>query len=236
MPLLMIVSFFIFAYSALGIAETENALKSLRGNALKSFIADYAVTHIPHQEDEIVEARVMQVEPITLRSCAQDIELSISNHNSSTNARSVAISCSAYPQWNIFIPIDVKLFTDVLVANRLIMAGEVISASDVAYERRDRNQLSNGFFKDQQVVVGLVARYSLNAGNVLTTKNTKQLPVIKKNQPITLISRAGPVEVSMLGIAKTDGFINDTIKVLNPSSKKIIDAIVKDSNQAEINY
>jgi flagella basal body P-ring formation protein FlgA len=40
----------------------------------------------------------------------------------------------------------------------------------------------------------------------------------------------------MLGIAKSDGFLNDRINVLNPSSKKIIDAIVVSSTQAEINY
>lgn len=160
----------------------------------------------------------------------------MSAQHSADHANSVTLSCKEQPQWNIFIPINVQLFVDVLVANRLIMAGETISATDATYEKLDKNQLSNGFFKEDQSIVGQVARYNINTGTVFTAKNIKQLPIVQKNQTITLTVKSGSVEISMVGIAKTDGFLNDTIKVLNPSSKKIIDAIVKSSNQAEINY
>ena len=40
----------------------------------------------------------------------------------------------------------------------------------------------------------------------------------------------------MIGIAKSDGYVDGLIKVLNPTSKKIVDAVVTGKDRAEIIY
>ena len=55
-------------------------------------------------------------------------------------------------------------------------------------------------------MIGLAARHSIYAGSVFNKTNTVSLPVIKKNQTITLAIKTGPVEIQMLGIAKSDGY------------------------------
>lgn len=229
--LLMALLFISFSFSAA--AETDNLLKTLHGQELHTHIANYAALHIPHQDDETIEVTPVKLnQNLTLPSCSTDIDISISKQS----ANSVTLSCHTQPQWNIYIPINVKILTKVLVTNRIIGTGEPITTNDIIYEKQDKSLLTNGFFKDPKEVVGLVARYNMNTGTVLTKNNLKQLPIVKKDQTITLAVKTGGIEIKMLGIAKSDGYLNERINVLNPSSKKIIDAIVTSSTQAEINY
>lgn len=236
-PGIIIASFLIFSFPSSAIAETDSSIRKLHGTELNQFIANYASSHIPHQDDETVEASVTKLKQnIILPACPADIDIAISKQTMGGIPSSVTLSCQEQPQWNIFIPINVKILTNVIVANRQISSGETITANDITFEKQDKNLLNNGFFKDEKLVVGQIARYSINTGVALTKNNVKPLPIIKNNQTITLIVKTGGIEIQMLGIAKSDGFLNDRINVLNPSSKKIIDAIVVSSTQAEINY
>lgn len=218
-------------------AEPAENLRTLQGDAFKTYIVNYALNHLSHQDDETLEINVLPLEKqIILPACTTAIDISMTSQLVAKQANSVTLSCRESPQWNIFVPINIKVFTDVLIANRLIKMGELLSASDTTYEKQDKNNLPDGFFKDQGEINGLAAKHNISAGSIITGKNTKQLPIIKKNESVSLLIKTGGVEVQMIGIAKSDGYLNDTIKILNPSSKKVIDAIVKNNHLAEINY
>lgn len=218
-------------------AELDPSISKLQGNELKTYITNYALNHIQHQDDETIDINITQIDQnISIPQCSEPVDISMSKQSLPEQSTAVALSCNAQPQWNIYVPINIKILTNVLIANRLIRSGEIIADEDIAFAKQDKNRLSEGFFKDNQAVIGLAARHSIYAGSVFNKTNTMSLPVIKKNQTISLAIRTGAVEIQMLGIAKTDGYLNQPIKVLNPSSKKIIDAIVKSNDKAEINY
>lgn len=218
-------------------ADSDATISTLTGNALKTYLSQYALQHIQRQDDESVDVNIMKLsQDITLPPCSEAIDITMSKAGIPEQSSAVTLSCKAEPQWNIYVPIHVSIMTPVLVANRFIRSGEVISSNDLTFAKHDKNALPDGFYKTPASLVGMAARHSIYAGSVLNKTNTTSLPVIKKNQMITLAVRTGAIEVHMQGIAKSDGYLNETIKVLNPSSKKIIDAIVKSSDKAEINY
>ncbi len=232
-----IILLFTLVYFTPVMAETDSKISTLQGNELKSYITNYALNHMQHQDDETIEVNIMQIDQnITLPQCSEPVDIEMSNQSLPEQSTAVTLSCKAQPQWNVYVPINVKILTNVLIANRFIRSGEMISDEDISYAKQDKNRLSDGFFKDNQALIGLAARHSIYAGSVFSKTNTMSVPVIKKNQTISLAIRTGSVEIQMLGIAKSDGYLNEPIKVLNPSSKKIIDAIVKSNDKAEINY
>ncbi len=218
-------------------AEPDNAIQTLKGDALKTYLTNYALNHLTHQDDETTEIELLQLDQYTtLPFCSDAIDLSIPKKNYSERTNSIALSCKGRTSWNIYFPMNVKLFTNVLVANRPIQTGEIITENDVAYEQQDKNHLLEGFYKDIHSLVGLATSRTINAGGVFTQRNTRRMPIIKKNQAVNLAIKTGNIEIQMIGIAKSDGYLSGPIKILNPSSKKIIDAIVKDTDKAEINY
>jgi flagella basal body P-ring formation protein FlgA len=224
-------------YTNAASAEADSNIQNLQGQQLKSYITDYALNHLAHQDDQTIEVNVMQLDPnIKLRPCATAIDISLSSQGHSEQSSAITLNCKETQPWTLYIPLNIQRFINVLVANRLMKAGDVITADDITFEKQDINHLTDGFFKDEQAIVGLAVLHSLNSGTVFNRRNTKAIPVIKKNQTLSLAIKTDGVEILMQGIAKSDGYLNQPIKVLNPSSKKIIDAIVKDNNKAEINY
>lgn len=218
-------------------SESDNRINQLQDSELKTYITNYAANHIPHQDTETLEVNITQLrQDFKLPACSSPIHIEMPNQIAATHANTVTLSCKDEPQWNIYVPINIKIFANVLVANRLIKTGAIISPEDVVYQKLDKHHLTDGYFMDTKDLIGLAANHSIQAGAVLNQKNTRRIPLITKNQTITLAVKTGAIEIQMIGIAKTDGFMNEPIKILNPSSKKIIDAIVTDKNKAEINF
>ena len=232
-----LISLFTLIYFIPAMSDQAPTLSTLHGYELKTYITNYALNHMQHQDDETIDISITQLDQnITLSPCSEPIDISMPKNSIPEQSTAVTLSCNAQPQWNLYVPITVKIMANVLTANRFIRSGEIISAEDIVFTKQDKNHLSDGFFKDEEAVIGLAARHSIYSGSVLSKSNTMPVPVIKKNQTISLAIKTGAVEIQMLGIAKSDGYLNQPIKVLNPSSKKIIDAIVKSNDKAEINY
>jgi len=105
---------------------------------------------------------------------------------------------------------------------------------DLDYAQENINRLYNGYFKDKKEVVGYVASQIINSGAVITRKNVRRPQLVHKNQEIDLIAKKNQIVVTMKGISKSDGSLNDSIVAYNPSSKKTVEAIVVGLNMAEV--
>ncbi len=110
--------------------------------------------------------------------------------------------------------------TKVVMAKETIPSKTEITADMVEVGYHDKNTLYNGYFKDPSEIEGKEPLMTLVTGTVLTKKNTRQPILINRNQAVSIISRHGHIMVRADGVAKTNGALNESIKVLNSSSKK----------------
>lgn len=203
----------------------------------KQYVTDFVSQNISHTENETIEVSITQLdENFKLPSCESDVKASFTKESAPAQSNAILLSCKTSPQWDMYIPISIRLFTDVLSTKRLISSGETITEADITWSKQDINRLNDGYFKDKSEVVGLRANHAMQAGTTISKKSLKQVAVVKRNQTINLMLKHGGIEIAMLGIAKSDGFMNDAIRVMNPTTKKIIDAVVTGPNKAEINY
>lgn len=203
---------------------------------IKSLINDYVVDTVPHNDDETVSVIIKQFDDIQLGYCQGEMIVSFAKEALGSQPNAVVLSCEGTDNRHVYVPIQIQIMTKVLSVNRLISMGDVITENDISYELYDKNRLYEGYFKEKQDVIGLSVSRTISAGSPLTKKNLKQLPAVKRNQTITLAIRKGAIEVEMIGIAKSDGYVDGLIKVLNPTSKKIVDAVVTGKDRAEIIY
>ncbi len=202
---------------------------------LESIVHSFVTKRFDARGDERINVQVSSLDENTkLSRCQSTIEASFAQGNMSGQSNAVILKCHSEPGWNVYVPVTVQIFTKVVAANRLIVPGDMITEHDLAYAEFDKNRLYDGFFKDMKEVVGLSVVRSIPAGTALTKRNVRQVAIIKRNQAVTLVIKTGAVEITMSGIAKSDGYMNDVVKVLNPSSKKIIDAVVTGPERARI--
>jgi flagella basal body P-ring formation protein FlgA len=82
-------------------------------------------------------------------------------------------------------------------------------------------------------LVGQRLRTPLSAGQPLTRDALAPAPLIRRGQQVVILAHAAGIEVRMMGVALTDGRIEDHIRVQNVSSQRVVEAIVRSDSMVE---
>lgn len=213
---------FMFAYSNLIFAERFNSFQDFQ-----KFINHIIVESIPTEPEEQIETTILQFKgQNNLPHCQSSFSVSLANPGVSSPTNTVLLSCKESNQPTLYVPVQIKLMTEMISAARRILPGEVITEKDVYIKKFDKYQTYDDYFQEVAQVNGLVAARLISPGAIILKKSITKALYVKKNQPITLVIKTGSIEVSMSGIALMDGYLSDAIKIMNPSSKKVVDGTI----------
>ncbi len=229
----MFLFVFLMANSASFAATTASNFEAVEN--LKTIAKNFIEKNVSLGADEKLEVQVNQTDSmLSLAACGQPLEATFPGDANINQITAVEVRCQGEQAWRTMVPVNVTIFAKVLVAKRTMPANTTITEEDLDYALFDRNRLYNGYFQDKNTTVGQVTNQVVLSGVVLNAKNIQKPILIYKNQVIDLVARNNAITVTMKGIAKMDGRLNETIKAFNPSSKHTLDAIVMDSNRAEV--
>ncbi len=111
---------------------------------------------------------------------------------------------------------------ETLVAARLIRAGTILSADDVA---RAETPMA-GALDDPADAIGLEARVAIYAGRPLRPEDLGSPTIIDRNQAVPLVYQRGPLSIVTEGRALGRGGAGDMIRVMNVSSRSTVSGII----------
>jgi len=201
---------------------------------LDALAREYIQNHTVINDDEKLEVSLSDAaRQLQLAKCDQPISVT-APASAAQQVSTLQMSCAGTQSWSAYVPVNMKILTKVVVAKETLAAKEVISNDMLDYAMYDKNSLYAGYFKDASEVAGQVPTTAMIAGTVITKKNIQKPIIINRNQTVSIVSRRGMIMVKAEGIAKTSGALNDIIRVLNPSSKRVIDAMVINSSSVEV--
>lgn len=202
---------------------------------LKTITKNFITNSITLAEDETMDVQFIQNNmSLKLSRCSEPVTARLPEGMTKEHISAVQLTCEGSTPWHILMPVEVQMLTNVLVAKHTIALKDPLSENDLDYMKLDKNRLMSGYFKNKEEIIGLEASQYIQAGAVFTKKNIRQPILVHRNTAIELIARKNSMTVSVKGIAKTDGRLSDAVQVVNPSSKKVIDAIVIGPNKAEV--
>ena len=119
------------------------------------------------------------------------------------------------------------------VLGRTIQRGEAIQAEDVVWidtpSTAPRDALA-----DPEALIGKTAKRVLLANTPLRAMDVMDTPSVRRNEPVTLIYEAEGLKLSVRGKALADAAIGANVKVLNPKSNKVLEAIVDGPGTARV--
>lgn len=133
----------------------------------------------------------------------------------------VLVSCSEPSPWRLFVPVRVRADVAVLVLTRNVQPDHVLTAEDVAVERRSSAALPHDYLADGAQAVGLAVRRTQTAGAVLTAAALEAPEVVRRGELVTLAAGDGPVAVRGEGIALEGARLKQRLKVRSASGRII---------------
>ncbi|MGM9571093.1 MAG: flagellar basal body P-ring formation chaperone FlgA [bacterium] len=125
-----------------------------------------------------------------------------------------------YTAFNVLF--DVRVYEQALVTARAIKPGEAIAAGDLKLQRTDISALESLPYKNLHDIVGKRAGRYLQAGGILTPDLLENIPLVLKNQTVTVIIANELIKIETLGKALQDGYANDFVSVKLLESKKVL--------------
>jgi flagellar basal body P-ring formation protein FlgA len=117
-------------------------------------------------------------------------------------------------------------YVEAAVLTRSLNRGETVQASDFATERRVKESLPADAQLETRLVTGQVARRALQAGSILRTGDLARPEIVARGDVVTIVYEVPGMVLTLRGTASAAGAQGDIIAVVNPQSKKILQAQV----------
>jgi len=118
--------------------------------------------------------------------------------------------------------------------NRVVTPGEVITKDDISWVEYPAKRINRNALLDGSQILGYTVRRALPAGKPLRQNDLKKPVAVKKGSILQMTYRAGNLTLSVQGRALEDGGIGETIRIMNPVSKKPVFAEIINAEQARI--
>ena len=216
----------------------DPASQGIDANQLRTLVEHDALDQV-RRAPLAANARRVEVEADALDSrlrfagCAEPIQVRI-DLGRQAGRYSAHVSCPAPSPWAIYVPLEVRVFRDIVVATRGLARGEVVGPGDVALQERDALDPGSTGLTRLEDAIGLVVRQTV-AAQAPVRGVALELPVlVHRGEHVSLVSRSGAISVSASAEALADGSRGDRIRARNVRSQRVIEATVTGAGQLEV--
>ena len=139
---------------------------------------------------------------------------------------SVGVRCNGSRPWKLYVPARIRLIREVAVARGYLNRGTRIERKQILIDERDVTDASRGYVTDPAQLVGMRHKRSVKDGELIAPGVVARPMLIRKGEPVTIVSKSGAFEVRMKGEALADGIRGELIRVRNTKSRRIVEGEV----------
>lgn len=116
--------------------------------------------------------------------------------------------------------------TGVLVLNRPLNRGEIISENDLAFTELKNGSAGLIYITSPEQLIGMAAKRPLRSGVPLRASDVAEPKVIRKGDMVTIAFEAPGMSLSVRGKALDDGLLGASVRVLNIQANRVVEASV----------
>lgn len=132
---------------------------------------------------------------------------------------------------------QINLTTQVPVLKHAVLPGQVISSEDLVLKEVDLSKVSHKYALNPDDLIGTTPRMkALKPDQIIQLHDIKKPVLIQKGEMAQIIYKGSNIQIRAQAIAKNSGIKGQTLMFVNPSSNRILTAVVMDKNKAQINH
>lgn len=199
---------------------------------LEQAVSDYLQRGDIHGRHEI---RINRLDPrLRLPQCDKELTTALESPAEPIGRVTLRVRCTGSAPWTVFVPAQVRLYREVVTANRPLKRESVLTDLDVALAERDIGLLNQGYLTSLKQAVGKKLTRPLLPDQVVAPAHVEQAEVVRRGDQVVISARSGTINVRMPGEALSDGAIGKQIRVRNQRSQRVIKARVIGPGQVEV--
>lgn len=166
----------------------------------------------------------------TVAPCSQALKITPTSPLETALSRmNFDVSCPGNTGWRINTAVRPDVYVPVVMPTSLIERNTVLTADNLQLKKYNVSGQRNGLVMRMEEVIGLTSKRALQPGKPLTRSELVLPILVKRDQPVTIVSHTEGITASMPGIALKNGRKGDVIKIRNASSQRVISGVVDDA-------
>ncbi|MDX2322589.1 MAG: flagellar basal body P-ring formation chaperone FlgA [Moritella sp.] len=226
--LLLFYCFSVISYTPLAYATTD------KHQALEKFAESFIKAQLISTENERVSIEVSKIDRrITVTQCEGNISAVLVGNKSLKRTATVRIRCDDAENWQVHVPVKIIRLVPVVVSNRPLSKGSLLTKNNTKIEYMNRVLLRSGYISDLAFVNRARLKRQLAGEQMISTRD---ICLVCKGESVTITSSVGNLTVKTGGLALSNGILGEKINVRNSKSKRIVSGIVQAAGVIQINY
>lgn len=122
---------------------------------------------------------------------------------------------------NMSVRGQIEALARIVISAKPLKRGQILLPQDLSTSVMDISTISNPGFEIDSIV-GKKLERSLRAGSPVLLSIVEALPIIKRGERVKMVINSGMMHLTATGLARSDGVLDEMIRVQNIRSNKII--------------
>jgi flagella basal body P-ring formation protein FlgA len=133
----------------------------------------------------------------------------------------------------IFVQGNLRILKEVPVVKRSIQYGQRIEKEDISFEKQDIT-FSRETIPTAEEILGSEVAGNIPSNQIIWKSSLKRKMAVTRGNPVQVTIQNQEWRIHLTGISQDNGYVGDTVKILNPSTKKLIVGVIKDDGMVEV--
>ncbi len=215
------------------VSMAQQTIQSLE--EIESAVHSFVLKQLDNPKKNHIEITVNKLDHrLKLAACETPLTLYLPTNQSIQRRTSVGVKCHKPKPWNLYIPVIVKKYGNVVVTSRPLTRHTQLTPNHIHLVKKELSRYRRGYYQSIEEIEGLITLRPIRANSVLTPSMLKPAYLVKKGETVHIIALLGGLEVRMVGKALANGIKGQVIRVKNLSSKKTIQAVIIQIGQVAV--
>lgn len=222
-------------YCAAAAGSAQTVPEQLIG-ATEAFLEEQVPAYLEQGGiDGRYEIQVNRLDPrLRMPACEQPLYTRLESPAQPVGRVTVRVGCDASAVWSLLVPAQVRLFRQVVVAQRPLTRGTLLTAQDIDWRERDIGTLNQGYLTEPEQALGHKLTRQVGVDQVLSPNQLERAPVVRKGDHVVISAGGSALSVRMPGEALGDAAIGEQVRVRNLGSQRVIRARVTGPGQVVV--
>ena len=204
----------------LGLLLAMPLLSGAQTQPLYSTLDSYLRTQTQGLPGKVTYA-IGQLDTRTQLSACDAFEPFLPAGNKLWGKATVGVRCLGPSSWTVYVPVQVRVTGDYLIAARNLPAGYVLGAGDIVSRSGDLGSLPANIITDEKQAIGKTVKNGFAAGQALRGDLLVAPWAVQQGQTVRTVARGPGFSVSSEGRALNNAVEGQLVQVRTPSGQTV---------------